>query len=309
LARRFAFEQHNLRTSIAVHTLTSIVVALLHLAAFSFTYVLFKDQVSWVKFVRIMTISVRYLFLVEILTYWTAVGIYLTVHFSNLRRSLAEARLIALRSQLNPHFLFNSLHAISTMSLRGEHREVAEMLGRLSDLLRAAFDGSRQEVPLSDELEFIDHYISLQHIRFGDRLSFEQQIDPHALDALVPTMILQPLVENAIKHGISPQRGGGTVRIIATVADHHLRVAVEDSGAGFDPEDMHSGVGLTNTKARLEQLYGGHHWLKFARTHTWGASVQFGVPFRTTDTETHGRHSSHEHRPIANNPALFKHAP
>ena len=281
LARRFSFERHNLWSSIAVHSIVGVLAANAHLAVFSLTYVLVKNQASFDRFIQIFTISFRYLFLVEVLTYWAIVGIYLTVRYSNIRRGLAEARLTALRAQLNPHFLFNSLHAISTMSLRGEHKEVAEMLGRLSDLLRAALDGRSQEVALSAELEFIDHYMALQRIRYGERLHVQTQIEPSALDGLVPTMILQPLVENAIKYGVSAQRGVGTVAIHALTKDGRLIVEVQDDGPGFDPAGVLPGIGLSNTQARLEQLYGRHHRFECDRSPLGGALVRITIPFRS----------------------------
>jgi hypothetical protein len=274
LARRFSFERHNYRSSIAVHTIAGLLAAMIHLGAFSLTYVLLKEPITLERFQHIFAISFRYLFLVELLTYWAIVGIYLTVHYSNLRRSLAEARLVALRAQLNPHFLFNTLHAISTMSLRGEHKEVAEMLGRLSDLLRAALDGRSQEVTLRTELDFIDHYMALQRIRFGDRLQFEEAVAPEALDVLVPTMILQPLVENAIKYGVSANRGVGTVSIRATVIGKELILDVQDNGPGFDAAGVLPGIGLSNTAARLEQLYGNGHRFEFDRSAMGGALVR-----------------------------------
>jgi two-component system, LytTR family, sensor kinase len=277
LARRYSFERHNLASSIAVHTIAGALVATAHLAAFSLTYVVLREGAS---FNRIFGVSFRYLFLFELLTYWAIIGIYLTVHLSNLRRSLAEARLMALRTQLNPHFLFNTLHAISTMSLRGEHKEVAEMLGRLSDLLRAALDGRSQEVPLAAELDFIDHYMALQRIRYGDRLHIEKDIAADTLGGLVPTMILQPLVENAIKYGVSAQRGVGTVRIRAAIERATLIIEVEDAGPGFDPTSIRFGIGLSNTQGRLDQLYGSNHRFEVGRSAMGGAMVRVVVPFR-----------------------------
>ena len=157
----------------------------------------------------------RLLFYLDVVTYWAIVGMYLALHYSNLRTSLAEARLAALRAQLNPHFLFNTLNAVSTLALKGDQRAVTETLGRLSGLLRAALDGHTEEIPLSREIDFLDDYIEIQRIRFADRLSVEKRIAPDTLDGLVPTMILQPIVENAIEHGVNAQRGAGRVDVSA----------------------------------------------------------------------------------------------
>jgi two-component system LytT family sensor kinase len=279
IARRFAFER-NWRASGLVHVAAAIGFAIAHLALLSLTYVAVEGPYSWDRFVRVFWVCFRYLFLLEVLAYWAAAGICLAMHFSNLRTSLAEARITALRAQLNPHFLFNTLHAISVLALKGEHQAVAEMLGRLSDLLRAALDGTSQEVPLSVEMDFVDHYMALQRVRFADRLQIEKTIAENTLCGLVPTMILQPLVENAIKHGVNAQRGAGCVNIRAERAGSDLIVEVQDSGPGFSGMVPKRGIGLANTKARLEQLYGAAHRLEYGPAPQGGASVRIVIPFR-----------------------------
>jgi two-component system LytT family sensor kinase len=168
-----------------------------------------------------------------VLTYWAIVGMYLALHYSNMRTSLAEARLAALRAQLNPHFLFNTLNAISTLALKGDQPAVTETIGRLSGLLRAALDEHTEEISLTREMEFLDDYVAIQQIRFADRLCVEKRIAPDTGDGLVPTMILQPIVENAIKHGVNAQRGSGHVDISAVRNNGSLIIEVRDSGPGF----------------------------------------------------------------------------
>jgi two-component system LytT family sensor kinase len=206
--------------------------------------------------------------------------VQLQAHTAGLQAQLAKAELSVLRSQLNPHFLFNTLHAISVLALKGEHQAVAEMLGRLSDLLRAALDGTAQEVPLSVEMDFVDHYMALQRVRFADRLIIEKTIPADTLDGLVPTMILQPLVENAIKHGVNAQRNGGHVNIKAERSGGDLIVEVQDTGPGFPAAIPARGIGLANTKARLEQLYGAAHRFEYGPAPQGGASVRIVIPFR-----------------------------
>src|SRR4029077_3383259 len=172
------------------------------------------------------------LFYLDLLTYWAIVGMYLALHYSNLRTSLAEARLAALRAQLNPHFLFNTLNAISTLALKGDHAAVTETLGRLSGLLRAALDEHTEEISLAREVDFLDDYVAIQRIRFADRLWMEQSIAPETLTGLVPTMILQPIVENAIEHGVNAQRGVGHVKLSAVRNNGMLVIEVRDSGPG-----------------------------------------------------------------------------
>jgi two-component system, LytTR family, sensor kinase len=185
---------------------------------------------------------------------------------AELHAQLAEARLAALRTQLDPHFLFNTLHAISTLVER-DPRGVRRMIARLSELLRSSLEeGTEQEVPLEKELAFLNRYLEIMQIRFQGRLAVEMRVDGAVLDALVPTLILQPLVENAVKHGVSKLAGGGTVEIRAyrDTDEDRLVLRVRDNGPGLDGGDEASrqeGVGLANTRARLEQLYGSEQRL------------------------------------------------
>jgi sensor histidine kinase YesM len=204
---------------------------------------------------------------------------YLALHYSNLRTSLAEARLAALRAQLNPHFLFNTLNAISTLALKGDQAAVTETLGRLSGLLRAALDEHTEEIPLSREMDFLDDYIALQRIRFAERLTVEKRIAADTLDGLVPTMILQPIVENAIKHGVNAQRGGGRVDVSTVRNNGSLVIEVRDSGPGFRAADTQPGIGLANTRARLDHLYGSDATFEYGSASEGGASVRISIPY------------------------------
>ena len=198
-----------------------------------------------------------------------------------LEARLADAKLDALRMQLHPHFLFNTLNAISTLVHKDPHA-ADEMIANLSELLRATLDAEGQEIPLRQELGLLERYLEIQQARFGDRLKIEKHINAAALDGLVPTLILQPLVENAIRHGIEPQTSPGLVVIEAQRKDGLLQLSVADNGAGMQkPTGKPSGIGLANTKARIEELYGDSAHLILNSKSGEGFSVQIEIPFRS----------------------------
>ena len=204
------------------------------------------------------------------------------LHAAELETRLTEARLQALQMQLNPHFLFNTLNAISSLM----HKDVEEadrMLILLSDLLRYALDStSEQEVPLRQEIAFLDRYLQIQQARFGERLTVRQEIDPATLDALVPNLLLQPLVENALEHGLAPRARAGQVTLRAVTRDGALELEVADNGVGLPADGRFTpGIGLANTRARLDQLYGAGHRFILANAPGGGVVVSIRIPWRT----------------------------
>jgi two-component sensor histidine kinase len=199
-----------------------------------------------------------------------------------LEARLARAQLQSLRLQLHPHFLFNTLNTIN--ALIGTDRHAAErVISGLSELLRMSLSSaSEQEVTLAKELELLAHYIEIQQIRFQDRLTVSFRIDPEARYALVPNLMLQPLVENAIRHGIAPRAAPGHVVVTATRRDERLELSVVDDGVGEKPRGEHrDGVGLGNTRARLLSLYGSDHRFEAGGVASGGFSVRIEIPYRT----------------------------
>lgn len=216
-----------------------------------------------------------------------AVGYYREVQVRGLREAqlqtrLAEARLKTLEAELHPHFLFNTLHAISTL-VQTNPDAADRMISRLSDLLRLAFDHSgAPHVPLQEEIEFLQKYLEIEQTRFQDRLTVRYEIDPDTLDAEVPRMILQPLAENAIKHGVSPKSGQGLVQIVSRIEGSRLWLEVRDNGVGLSGtarSQFRSGVGLANTRDRLDCLYGEDHRLEFSEGEG-GLTVRIALPLR-----------------------------
>lgn len=201
---------------------------------------------------------------------------------SELEAQLSAAQLEALRMQLNPHFLFNTLHAISTLVGR-DPKGVRRMIARLSTLLRYVLEeNDNQEVALREELKFLRGYLEIQEIRFQGRLNVTVDIEPEVESALVPTLILQPIVENAIKHGVSDLSGVGHVAVRTYREEDRLVLEVADNGPGLGTsahEAMERGTGLANTKARLEGLYGSAHALSLDEAKLGGLKVTLTLPY------------------------------
>jgi LytS/YehU family sensor histidine kinase len=201
------------------------------------------------------------------------------VHASRLEAQLARAQLAALRMQLHPHFLFNTLQAISVLTVENP-RSAQHMLTLLGDLLRAVLEGGdQQEVPLADEVHFVRRYLEIEQVRFGDRLDVRFDIPPDAGELLVPGFILQPLVENAIRHGVAPRAAAGRIEIEARAQGGTLELAVRDNGAGVAP-GAEDGVGLSTTRARLEKLYGTAQRFVLRPRDGGGTEAMIAMPSR-----------------------------
>jgi len=198
-----------------------------------------------------------------------------------LHAQLADARLNALRAQLNPHFLFNTLNAISTL-VDEDPRGVRRMIARLGDLLRHTLDDrGEQEIPLARELEMLRRYLEIMEVRFQGKLEVSIESEPSLDDALVPNLLLQPLVENAFRHGLARVQGVGRVAVRAVRQNGDLILTVRDNGGGPGKE-MQDGVGLTNTRARLTQLYGARQQVALTSAEGGGALVEVRLPYHST---------------------------
>ncbi len=207
---------------------------------------------------------------------------------AQLETRLVEARLQSLQRQLHPHFLFNTLNTIAGL-IRTNVNLADQMIDQLGDLLRMALHSSEQQVvPLAQELEALRKYLDIEQTRLGPRLTVYWQIDPAALDADVPNLLLQPLVENAVRHGVAPHSRSGRLTVTAERTGGRLRLEVRDSGYGVEPERLralNSGVGLSNTRARLEHLYPSAHSFSFANVDD-GFAVTVDIPFQRTNPDS-----------------------
>jgi two-component system, LytTR family, sensor kinase len=206
-----------------------------------------------------------------------------------LTARLAQAQLQALRMQLNPHFLFNTLNAVSSLMLK-DVNSANRMIVRLGDLLRLTLEmRNDQEVPLQQELDFLRRYVEIEQIRFGDLLKVKMDVEPAALDATVPNLILQPLVENAIRHAIEPQTAGGQIELRCVRSNGSLLLQVSDNGRGLnsaktDPDhpsnQARERIGLNNTRQRLQKLYGDGQSFELVENPAGGMTANILIPFR-----------------------------
>jgi LytS/YehU family sensor histidine kinase len=230
----------------------------------------------------------------EMMTYWAIAGLSHALLYyresreralraAQLETKLIEAQMRTLQQQLQPHFLFNTLHAISALM----HRDVDaadRTLIRLSDLLRMTLENlGEQQVTLKTELDFLTKYLEIEQTRFADRLTVQFDVQPEALDVLVPTLLVQPLVENAIKHGIARKKGPGHINVTAHAAHDKLCIEVRDDGVGLSDTALNAlqkGIGVSTTRARLQHQYGADYRFEFHRL-AQGLAVLVAVPWRT----------------------------
>jgi hypothetical protein len=300
-ARRFGLDGPDWGPRFAIHFMTSIV--------FSVLFVVLRSLVALgqpggvmpgTTYVEAFKVLLGKSWHFNLLIYWVILSVAHAVQLyrkfqervtrtAELEKRLVEARLQALQMQLNPHFHFNTLHAISALM----HQDVDaadRMITRLSELLRHALESTdQQEVPLREEIDFLKRYLEIEETRFGDRLKIELNIAPDTAGLLVPNLVLQPLVENAIHHGIEPHARPGRVTITSQRSGDTLALEVRDTGNGTSSTDWKEGVGLTNTRNRLRQLHGTRQTFVLGNAEGGGFQARITLPAtnaRPTENET-----------------------
>jgi sensor histidine kinase YesM len=294
LARRFPLDRSRILGSVLVHAPAAILVALASVAFQMVWYQAFNPYpLAGSSVTRWFWQYFRQYFVVGFMIYWATVGVYHAfanyvlsqqreLEAARAKQQLGEARLQSLRMQLHPHFLFNTLNSIAAL-LEEQPAEARRMIAQLGDLLRASLRADvLHVVPLEDELQFVRRYLDIEQIRFGDRLSVSMRIEPDTLRAAVPSFLFQPLVENAIRHGIANREGGGGhMWVSAQRLNGALVLHVLDNGPGLPGVAAGPGIGLANTRRRLEELYGTEHGFALSARPGGGLDVRVEIPFRT----------------------------
>ena len=301
LARRFSLLDGAWKKHLLVHLPAFIFISIAHSAAATlitlsldpFDSMGESPKTFWPRFLS----RVQGSFGSDLLVYGAVIGICYAFDYyrkyrereflaTRLEAQLAQAQLDSLRMQLHPHFLFNTLNSIVGLVRDNKNQAAVSMLVGLSDLLRHTLEhSSRQEVELREEINFIKLYLSIQEMRFSDRLRLEFDIDPATAKALVPNLILQPLTENALRHGIARSAEPGVVGISSAIENDNLRLLVYDNGAGLrDGWQLKgsAGIGLANTAARLQQLYDDNHQFDIRNRDGGGVEVMIVMPLRVS---------------------------
>jgi hypothetical protein len=302
LSRQFPFERGRIIKSLSFHLICGTVLSLFHLVIYtSFESVLPKfadpDLVPDTSFYdKFEFFFIGYIHFC-LFAYWGVLTVNYLIRYylayqersiraSHLEASLAVANLESLKSQIHPHFLFNTLNAIVVLVRQAKNKEAEIMLTGLSDLLRHSLENvGVQKVPLRDEIEFLTTYLEIEQVRFEDRLKVELEIEPETLKASVPNLILQPLVENAVKHGFAEHEKAGLLAISAGRVNGTLTIQVRDDGAGLPKnwrlDRKQTGIGIANTRARLRQLYGDAHTFDIRNADEAGGTVvTLQIPFQ-----------------------------
>lgn len=295
LGKRFRFERGSRTLSFFVHLPTSVLLSSIQLLIAEIVVQSFSpDRLQLYEAFRAIERTFVVYFHINFLTYWAILGVGYgreyyrkfrerEVRAAQLRAQLTQAQLQSLKMQLHPHFLFNTFNTISSLM----HKNVDDadrVLALLGDLLRYSLHNvGVQEVTLREEIDFLKRYLEIEQTRFEDRLRVRINIDPEVLDCRVPNLILQPLVENAIRYAVAPRASGGCIEISARQVIGSLKISVVDDGPGLPEESdlpAHEGVGLRNSRERLEQLYGEHHRFILSNRSPKGLEVAIVIPMQ-----------------------------
>jgi LytS/YehU family sensor histidine kinase len=293
LARRFCIERHNWPSRVLFHAIVGLLLVSMMSAVH---YLIFMPYLGRSSYITPFS-TFQYVFWNldrQFSIYWLLILMSHALSYYNsyrkgqlqaaqLKTELVQSQLEALKMQVHPHFLFNTLHSISAL-LNKDIEAARSMITRLGDFLRLTLENAgAQEVTLQEEMEFLNGYLEIQRIRFQDRLTTFVQVDPRALDVCVPNLILQPIVENAMRHAIAINSNSGRIEITAAPSNGVLRIQVKDNGPGL-PSDhtlvshLKQGVGLANTRARLERMYGAAYRLELANDPAGGVVVTLEIP-------------------------------
>jgi two-component system LytT family sensor kinase len=293
LVRCFPIDRGHWKASIPLHLVTTSFFVVLKYVM----YLQLQRRLPMGVPARTLADTLAASFIYESIAFWCLLGVVHAIVFyeryrdreilaAELRARLAASQLESLAARLHPHFLFNTLQGVSTLMHR-DPKGADLMLTRLSELLRRTLQrGDRQEVPLRDELELLGLYVGIMQVRFGDRLVFATTMEPAILEALVPHFILQPLVENALQHGIARRAGAGRVEVRAARVGTSLHLSVTDDGLGIAAPDRSfpaEGIGLSNTRLRLEQLYGADQRLTLVPVDGGGMAVELILPYHEAE--------------------------
>jgi two-component system LytT family sensor kinase len=303
LAKRFPLTGTRFVSHIAIHAVASLMMAPLasvteYFLSSGLLRLLFRITGPGApRLLPTFTGSVVSMSLTGVLTYWLVVGLYQSIHFyqaamerqtraAQLQTQLSHAELENLKSQLHPHFLFNSLHTIGVLMLE-DVDAASHLLVSLGDLLRMALERRENEITLQSELEFVGKYLEIEQTRFHDRLKVHMDVPSDLLGVYVPSLALQPLVENAIKHGISIDSAAGRLEIAAQRHNGRVSLCVRDDGPGPAPGSrLRFGVGLTNVQSRLKQLYGDESSLELTGGDGRGCEAIITIPLQSSHEDT-----------------------
>ena len=303
LSHRFSFERRRLAKSLLIYLAAGTVWAMLIQGAPVFLLLITRRFTSYnIEQFHLLS-DWATMFVPNLLFCWLMLSISLIslyferyqnemVKASTLDAQLSNARLRTLKMQLHPHFLFNTLHSISALVLKNENRNAVKMINRLSELLRLTLDNiETQVVTLEFEIEFIRRYLEIEGIRFQDRLTIDMDIDPESLAAGVPSLILQPLVENAMRHGVDSNSGISRIRISVHLQNNQIVMEVRDNGKDLQKiagQTEAAGLGLNNTRERLSELYGEDYSFSLSRSDSEWTTAQIVIPFSRAKEQLKG---------------------